>query len=152
MRFEPKTAQEIDEAGLLPAGVYDFEVMEAEDTQSKAGNDMAAIAIRIEDSTGRAFKILDWLVATDGGAYKVRHFAESVGLIAEYEKGDMPAGLMMHKTGKCKLAVKPAEGQYRAKNTVADYVIDGTDAAFKKTVNQEVGALKRELLDDEIPF
>ena len=143
MRFEPKTAQEIDEAGLLTAGVYDFEVMEAEDTQSKAGNDMAAIVIRVEDASGRSFKVQDWLVATDGGAYKVRHFAESVGLLAEYEKGDMPAGFMIGKTGRAKIAVKPADGQYRAKNTVADYV--GEAAAPVKVST-------RDLEDSEIPF
>lgn len=142
MRFEPKTAAEIDEAGLLAAGVYDFEVMEAEDTTSKAGNDMAAIVLRIEDSEGRCFKVQDWLVATDGGAYKVRHFAEATGLLAEYEKGDMPAGFMIGKTGKAKIAVKPAEGQYRAKNTVADYVLGGAVATSSAPKD----------LDDSIPF
>ncbi len=144
MRFEPKTAQEIDEAGLVDPGVYDFEVMEAEDTTSKAGNDMVALGIRIEDGNGRGLKILDWLVATDGGAYKVRHFAESVGLLAQYEKGDMPAGMMIGKTGRAKIGVKPAEGQYRAKNTVQDYVAGGAGAlsTFAK------GGLE----DDEIPF
>lgn len=140
MRFEPKTAQEIDESGLLDPGLYDFEVMEAEEKTSSKGNDMVALAIRVEDNDGRGFKILDWLVATEGGAYKVRHFAESVGLLAEYEKGDMPAGVMIGKTGRCKLGIKPAEGQYRAKNTVADYV----GAAVE-------GEKVREL-DDEIPF
>ena len=142
MRFEPKTAQEIDEAGLLEAGIYDFEVMEAEEKTSSKGNDMVALGLRIENNEGRGFKILDWLVATDGGAYKVRHFAESVGLLAEYEKGDMPAGIMIGKTGRAKIAVKPAEGQYRAKNTVADYVAGGAEAAPRS----------RELVDDEIPF
>lgn len=142
MKFEPKTAQEIDESGLLPAGVYDFEVMEAEDTTSKAGNDMAALVLRVENDDGRGFKILDWLVATDGGAYKVRHFAESVGLLAEYEKGDMPAGVMIGKIGRAKIAVKPAEGQYRSKNVVADYVSGGAVAP----------AASRGMADDEIPF
>lgn len=142
MRFEPKTAAEIDEAGLLEAGVYDFEVMEAEDTTSKAGNDMVALVLRAENAEGRGFKLLDWLVATEGGAYKVRHFAEAVGLLAEYENGDMPAGVMIGKTGRAKIAVKPAEGQYRAKNTVADYVPGGAENAPRT----------KELLDDEIPF
>lgn len=143
MRFEPKTAQEIDEAGLLDPGLYDFEVMEATDKESKAGNDMVELALRIEDPSGRGFKVLDWLVATDGGAYKVRHFAESTGLLAEYEKGDMPAGVMVGKTGRCKLSIKPAEGQYRAKNAVADYVGGAVEP---------VGVKRTDLDDSEIPF
>lgn len=142
MRFEPKTAQEIDESGLLDPGLYDFEVMEAEEKTSSKGNDMVALAIRVEDNDGRGFKILDWLVATEGGAYKVRHFAESVGLLKEYEKGDMPAGLMIGKTGRCKLGIKPAEGQYRAKNTVADYV--GAAVEGVKSTRAD--------LEDEVPF
>lgn len=142
MRFEPKTAQEVDEAGLLEPGLYDFEVVEAEDTTSKAGNDMAAIALRIEDGAGRGFKVLDWLVATDGGAYKIRHFAESTGLLAEYERGDLPAGYMLGKTGRCKIKVKPAEGEYRAKNTVADYVGAAIEPVEKTA----------QMADDEIPF
>lgn len=143
MRFEPKTATEIDEAGLLEPGLYDFEVVEAEDKTSKAGNDMVELGLRVENGDGRGFKLLDWLVATDGGAYKVRHFAESVGLLAAYEKGDMPAGMMIGKVGRCKISIKPAEGQYRAKNTVADYVGAAVEPVGQKPAQME---------DDEIPF
>lgn len=142
MRFEPKSAQEVDEAGLLDPGLYDFEVMEAEDKESKAGNDMVALGLRIEDHNGRGLKVLDWLVATDGGAYKVRHFAESVGLLAEYERGDMPAGLMIGKTGRCKITIKPANGEFRAKNAVADYVGAAVEPVTRTAA----------LVDDEIPF
>jgi hypothetical protein len=141
MRFVPKTAQEIESANLLDPGLYDFEVMEAEDKVSKAGNDMVALGLRIEDHEGRGHKILDWLVSTDGGAYKVRHFAESVGLLAEYEKGDMPAGYMIGKTGRCKITIKAATAEFGAKNAVADYV--GGAVEPPKSA---------QLVDDEIPF
>lgn len=142
MRFEPKTSQEIDESNLLDPGLYDFEVVEAADKISRTGNEMVALALRIEDHNGRGNKILDWLVATDGGAYKVRHFAESTGLLAEYEKGNMPAEFMVGRTGRCKLSIKPATGEYRAKNTVADYIGAAVEPVTKTTT----------MVDDEIPF
>lgn len=141
MRFEPKTDQQIDESGLLEPGLYDFEVMEAEEKQSKAGNDMVALILRIEDSDGRGFKVRDWLVGTEANAYKVKHFASSVGLLAEYEKGDLPAGYMVGKTGRCKIKIKPANGEYRAGNAVADYIGATVEAPKAK-----------QLVDDDIPF
>lgn len=141
MKLEPKTEQQINEAGLLAPGVYDFECVEAEDTESKAGNDMAAIQIRID---GHPLKIADWLVATEAMAFKVRHFAETTGLLAEYEAGDLPAEMMIGKIGRVKIGIRPAEGQFRAKNNVVDYVPDGGAVATPKTPPIED--------DDEIPF
>lgn len=150
MRVEPKTAKEVDEMGLLPAAIYDFIIAEADDTQSKAGNDMAVIKLKIEDENGREHKIVDYLVSIDSMAYKIRHFAESVGLLAEYEKGDMPADFMLGRTGRCKLVVQPAKGEYRAKNTVADYIVDKTAATGNPAKPQ--ANFDRSELDDEIPF
>jgi hypothetical protein len=54
----------------------------------------------------------------------------------------MPAGPMIGKTGRCKLTIKPAQGEYRAKNAVADYV----GAAVEPVTRTKA------LEDDEIPF
>lgn len=150
MRFEPKTQKKIDEESLLPAGVFHFLVASAEDKQSKAGNDMAEIKIKIEDEGGRTFTVIDYLVATDGMAYKLRHFAESTGLLAEYEKGEMEALIMEGRTGQCKIAVEPAKGTYRAKNVVTDYVV-GAEAGPVKGAAAPAN-FDRKDLDDEIPF
>lgn len=140
MRFEPKTEKEVQEMNLRDPGEYDFLVVEAEDKLSRAGNDMAEIKLQMEDGQGRRFHITDYLVGTDGMAYKVRHFAEAVGLLAEYEKGNLPAEIMTGRTGRCKVGIKPAQGQYRAQNTVTDYIPTGDAAPVKQ------------LVDDEIPF
>ena len=147
MRFEPKTQKQIDEESLLPAGIFHFLVGSAEDRQSKAGNDMAELKLKIEDESGRTFTVIDYLVATDGMAYKLRHFAETTGLLAEYEKGQMDAEIMEGRTGQCKIAVEPAKGTYRAKNIVTDYVI-GADARTAAPAAPKTP----DLVDDEIPF
>lgn len=146
MKVEPKSEQEVQEMGLAAVGVYDFLVVEADDKQSKVGNDMAVIKIKIEDSDGREYKIVDYLVAIDSMAYKIRHFAESVGLLTEYEKGDMPAEFFLGRTGRCKLAVQPAKGEYRAKNVVSDYL------PSTKIGGVPAQSFDRSELDDEIPF
>ena len=144
MRFTPKSEKEVAEAGLLSKGTYDFEVVEANDKQSKAGNDMVELICQVYDSEGRGRKIFDWLVDSDGAAYKIRHFAEATGMLAEYEKGELPSHAMVGKTGRCQIVIrKDRDGNYPDKNAIADYV--------KATGTTPVEKIDREL-DDEIPF
>lgn len=145
MRVEPKTAQqlrEIEESSLLADGTYDFEVIAAVEKTSAKGNDMVELKIRIEEE--RSYVVADYLVSIDSMAYKIRHFAESVGLVDEYERGTLPADQMIGCTGKCKIKTQPAKGEYRAKNVVADYIkVEGASAPKKPAMAD---------LDDEIPF
>ena len=146
MRFEPKSEKEVAEAGLLANGIYDFEVGEASEAQSKAGNDMVELRVRVYDSEGHWRNVFDWLVSTDGGAYKIRHFAEATGLLTEYEKGELRAEDMKGKVGKCKVFIKKdKDGQYPDKNAIADYI--NSDGAAPTAANFD-----RSDLDDEIPF
>ena len=144
MRVDPKTEQEVEEGGLLPAGEYDFEVADAEDTRSKKGNDMIVLALAIEDGDGRRHKVTDYLL--DAVPYKVRHFASAVGMLKEYEAGNIPAHLLKGRTGKCRLRIDPAKDGFRAKNSVQDYVKESGGAA------PAVKAPASGLIDDEIPF
>lgn len=149
MRVDPKTEKEIAEEGLLTAGEYDFEVTGAEETESKKGNEMVALKVRVFDMDGRGHQILDWLVSIDSSAYKNRHFAEATGLLDEYESGNLPASIMIGKTGRCKVVIKKdTTGQYGDKNGIADYlkpkVASTRRAAPAKSVSAD--------LDDEIPF
>lgn len=146
MRVDPKTEQEVEEAGLLPAGEYDFEIVDAEDTTSKKGNDMLVVTLSIADTDGRDHKVIDYLV--DAVAYKVRHFASAVGVLKEYEAGNIPAHLLRGRTGKCKLRLEPAKGEFRAKNSVNDYVKDGSGNGAAPPPKQFVP----KELDDDIPF
>lgn len=147
MKFEPKSAREAaatQYSWLLPASTYDFEIVEAVDGVSSKGNDMATIMLRIENADGKEFKVRDYIVATEGMAYKVRNFAESIGMLAAYESGDMPASAMLGKTGRAKIAIEPEKDAFPAKNFVRDYLKAGVSApAMTKTPPLD---------DDEIPF
>lgn len=145
MRFSPKTEQEVAAAGLWAKGTYHFEIAEASDTVSKNNNDMTALVVRIYDKEGKSRKVFDWLVDTEGGAYKIRHFAEATGLLAQYETGNMPAEIMVGKTGRCEVIVqKDKTGAYPDKNAISDYLKAEPGAAPV--------SFDRKDLDDEIPF
>lgn len=147
MRFQPKTENEVAAAGLWPKGTYDFEVAEAAEKQSSKGNDMIELVVRLFDAEGKSRKVFDWLVDTEGGAYKIRHFAEATGMLEAYERGELRASDMEGKAGSCIVIIsKDKTGQYPDKNAISDYVKpkDGTAASPER--------FKREEMDDEIPF
>ena len=124
MRFTPKTEAELKESELLPEGEYTFEILTAEDTQSKStGNDMLKLSLRIFENGGEnSQRVFDYLVSIDSMIWKIRHFAEAIGMLPEYESGEMLAETLPGRTGKCKIVIQPASGQWDAKNAVKDYL------------------------------
>ena len=124
MRFTPKSEAELAENALLPEGEYTFEILTAEDTQSKStGNDMLKLSLRIFENGGEnSQRVFDYLVSIDSMIWKIRHFAEAIGMLPEYESGEMLAETLPGRTGKCKIVIQPASGKWDAKNVVKDYL------------------------------
>jgi hypothetical protein len=125
MRFAPKSAEELAMESLLPEGIYPFEVLDAIDTLSKAGNEMLKLKL-VVFGDGSTPHVYDYLL--EKLAYKLRHFAETTGLLAAYEAGELTAEMCLNKEGYCKLTVERQEG-YEPRNTVKDYVVMKSQAA-----------------------
>lgn len=124
MQFDPTPKEELDKMRLLPKGVYDFEVTEATDTESKAGNGMIALELRVFRPDGNGAVLLkDWLVASDHYLCraKIYNFCAATGKMDDYEAGTLSALTCQGAAGKCKIGQKEDE-QYGPKNTVVDYV------------------------------
>jgi hypothetical protein len=141
MKVQPKTEQEC--SNLLPAGVYSFEVLEATEGKSKKSNDMITLKLGIEHNESTR-GIFDYLVDIDSMAFKIRHFADAVNMLAEYEKGQLNADDLVGLSGKCKLDIQPAQNGYDAKNVVKDYVKRGEASAPAKKAEEG--------MDDPIPW
>lgn len=146
VRFEPKTEAEISAANLLEAGQYVFEVAKAEEKTSQNGNDMVKLTLAVFDNEDRRHPVFDYLVGTDGAAYKIRHFAESVGLLSQYEAGEIRAEQMEGRTGKCQVGIDDKNKQYPAKNIIRDYVPAGVSAPPK------ANGKSAPIIDDDLPF
>ncbi len=147
MRLQPKTEKQIAMEGLLPLGVYDAEVIEAEDTTSKAGNDMIRVKLKVyrADGSGSTF-INDYLLEAMPG--KLRHAAEVMDLLADYEAGRLASDDMVGKPVRVKVGVKiDKTDTYPPQNSVLDYV-RGDGAAAPVRAPARLAAS----LDDEIPF
>ena len=143
MKFQPKSEEEV--SNLIPKGEYPFEVLSAEEKTSKSGNDMIALKIGVayNDATRGVF---DYLVDLESMAYKTRHFADSVGLLADYEKGSLDADKLPGLTGKCRIDIQPAKDGYDAKNVVKDYVKGSGAVAAAPAKKGET------VKDDDIPW
>lgn len=148
MRFQPKSEEECATAGLLPKGTYAFEVAEASETIAKSsGNDMIALRLECHGDDDQKRSVFDYLVASEGSAPKIRQFAVSVGMLAEYERGELKAEDMIGRAGHAKIYIKQDKtGQYGDKNAVGEYLkpTNGSAAPITKPATKDI--------DDDIPF
>lgn len=153
MKFTPKTEKQIAEEGLIPAGtISDFEVLEAEEKNSKAGNPMVALQLKVWRPDGGTALIRDWLLLDQ--MWKLHAFCASVGKLAEYEAGEIDAFELKGCTGRAKIGVKPATDQYPAGNSVQGYVKAETGAAPAPRAAPRA-AMKPDMnpdMSDDIPF
>jgi len=104
---------------LLPEGRCKFTVKDAEEKTSSNGNEMLSLKLK-EKVTGKTF--FDIIVLTPKWAWKLRHFADSCDLLDEYEAGTLSAASIVGAEGEAEIYVEPANGPYKAKNAVRDYV------------------------------
>lgn len=123
-----------------PRGIYDFEVERAFDKVSATGNDMIELVLKVYNKEGHSRLVYDYLVASEATAYKLRHFANTTGMLKQYEAGELAAEDCIGKSGQCQLYVKKdKKGQYPDKNAVSDYV-------------PKVAGLAQSMPDDDLPF
>lgn len=159
MRVNPITAEQADEqsGGFEPwrAGDYDFNVHDASEEVSEAGNEMVKLTIHVLNPEGQRRTVFDYLVNSDKAQWKIRHFAEAVGMVAQYEAGEMETADIVGRMGRLKLRIKPAQGQYATQNAVNDY-IPLPKSALQPKQHHHVSSAKQPTtardLDDDIPF
>lgn len=120
MQFEPITKQEADEAGLLPAGLYEATVESAEHYTSKSGNEMILLRLKVYTPAGAATEVKDYLMG-HAMRHKLRHFCEVIGRADLAESGKLEPEDCIGHTVLAKIRIQEPKGDYRAKNEVADY-------------------------------
>jgi len=161
MRVPVVTAHDADKAasefGLWPPGDYDFEVYDASEEISGAGNEQIKLTLHVFNAEGKRRTVFDYLVGTAAMAYKIRHFAEATGCVTQYEKGDLMPSEIVQRTGRLKLRIKKGTNGYPDQNAVQNYIKAGDrsdikipSAAYHKPASRV--KLPAGDIDDEIPF
>lgn len=164
---QPQTEAEAASSGrgaVWRIGTYDFECHDAADDVSKgSGEDMIKLTLYVFNDQGDKRTVYDYLPSSAKAQWKVRSFAKSVGLIADYEAGELNCYDIVGKTGKLKLGIKRAQGEYSEDNLVTAYVEapDMPERAPRPAARPAAPAQTRQPtaaqratadLNDEIPF
>lgn len=146
MTFSPKSEKEVAEGALAPAGEYDFDILEAEDTISKkSGNPMIKVNIGLYIDGAVKNRVFDYLLPAMEA--KLRHFCDTVGLLSQYEAGTLEAADCIGRSGRVKIVIEPATEQYPAKNVVKDYICRAA-----KPLSQQAFSPGNPVDDGDIPF
>jgi hypothetical protein len=164
MKFTPKTKEEL--TSLLADGMYDFSVISAEETTSRAGNDMIALKLEVyDDANDRKKVVFDWLVNSEKSLRKILAFCETTGLLDTYNAGELTADKCFGKSGRVKIEQQDAQDGYPEKNVVGYYVTGSKlplnpvrqEPAKKRTPATkpeypDVNAQTKTVPDDDVPF
>lgn len=139
----------------IEPGVYDFQVLKAEQKRSKSGNQMIELTLAVWDANGVQRHIFDYLVSMPSMVYKIKHFCDTVGLTKEYLAGCLNVNDCVDKCGKAEIIIqkgnqKPDGSYYPDKNAVKDYVVTDKDAVKADLVKPNNNG--SEFKDDDLPF
>ena len=104
--------------GYVPAGDYTVEVLEAEESVSKNGNDMIELKLRVQPEGPFLF---DALVFTPKAFWKVDAFRAATGeTVVPEEDVVITPGRLVGRTGRARLGVE--EYDQRKRNTVVAWL------------------------------
>jgi hypothetical protein len=150
MKHKPKTDEEIAKEGLLPEGIYDFEVAAAEEKVSKSGNDMFQLNLHVYGPDGEARTVRDWVLPSFPKKYK--HLHDALGLLDLYQTGETKEADLVGKSGKVIIVIgepyTDKNGMEQINNSVSDYVkrddVSGAPVTKK--------GLPKDVEEDEVPF
>lgn len=125
MQFIPKQESELKRFNNLPDGDYPFTVLESDEVASKSAKNPGRIMIKLKlnvhgpDGDRHVYdQFADWF-----SEWKLRHFAETAGMLAQYESGTLDArqNALQGKTGYARIVLKD-DPKYGEKNEVDDYI------------------------------
>ena len=161
MRVNPVDQKTADASGFQPwpAGEYAFEVKDCVEAVSTSGNEMIKLTLAIFTPDGASRTVFDYLLSTDKGQWKVRHFMQAIGLLPSYEAGIIETTEIFGRSGQCKVSIRPARDNYAAQNQVVDYLgiaerqlpLAGPARPQARPAQAAAKASAADL-DDEIPF
>jgi hypothetical protein len=159
--YEVYTEQEAiaERFNLLKEGEYDAVINVSHDkTSASSGNPMMDMTLQVFDAQGRARDVRDFLVFTKSMMWKVIHFADSAGLMAQYEQGKLCSEIAVGQRVRVKINIeegseipadklngKPVGIKYPDKNKVDDYVKRSDQKPLVKSLEDDPFA------DDDLP-
>ena len=156
MEFNPSDGSQRASFELLPEGLYDAEVIEAEERTSQKGNQMIALTLQIPHPGGYEARVWDFLVSVPAAVFKIRMFCDAADLDDAFKSGRLTAENCVGKKVKARIGVEEGRDGFGDRNTVHEYIVAGgarpagiaTMASADTTATSAPAAVN----DEEIPF
>jgi len=150
MKVTPKSDSELQEMNCFPEGVYDFEVVDASERISKAGNEMIEVQLRVFNGEHKIL-LRDWLL--DKMPHKVKRFAETTGQIDAYNAGVLDADAFIGRGGRVRVVIED-DANYGKQNRVKDYGEKKGKTTNANAIGSSVGrkAIQEDSADGDCPF
>lgn len=157
-QYEVLTEQEAmaERFQLIKEGEYDGVITESQDKTSSKGHPMMDMTVTVYDENGKSHDIRDFLVFTKTMMWKIVHFADSAGILKEYEDGKLCSKAAIDKRVRVKITVeegseipedklkgKPLGSKYPDKNKVEDYIKKEDQKPLENNLSP---------FDDDVPF
>ncbi len=159
MEFNPQDAGDRGAFTLLPEGLYDIEVVEAEERTSQKGNQMIALTIEARHPDGYPSRVWDYLVSTPAAVFKIKQFCDAAGLTSHFESGRLTVQDCHNRRLKAKIMIEAGRDGYQDRNAVREYLpADAVSApagiaTMPEAVNGTAAPAEPVAVsEDEIPF
>jgi hypothetical protein len=164
MKYKPYTEEQIQSLNVMEPGIYGFQVVEVITTDNygnqlrdKNGNEMAKLKLSILGFESP--RTLFTYISGDGAfAFKLRHFAKTIGMVDKYEDGIFNIAETIGKLGQADIVIKKGtfktdgSGEMWAdRNDVKDFVVTADGNVVKHSHATVEPQVKQEL-EDDVPF
>lgn len=154
MQYSRMTEEQDKARNAWPKGDYPFIVKVVEDKPTKSGDNMMLVVdLELHRDDGATKKLRDWIVYDlDSMAWKLRHFAATLGLLEQYDANMLTPGDVLEKHGVVRISTTEFtnnDGEVTLQNVVKDYVKPGE---AKGTQGLESGLPSDEPFNDDLPL
>jgi hypothetical protein len=119
MEFVPKTEKQLAESRPLHAGVFQFEILEAWEKTSQAGNPMIELKVQVSNGNGISRTMPDYLLAKR--LEKMLHCCMACGIREKFDSGSVSADDFVGKRGRLRVGLEKKRG-FPDRNVIEDYI------------------------------
>jgi hypothetical protein len=132
MNYNTRSEKELAEANILPKGEYPFEIADANEQKSKAGNDMLVLEVDCITESGARRRVTDYIVpGTIWADKKLHDLMWSVGLGERYATGTIQADELRGRSGYAGVGIDKGK-PFTAKDGTQREGFDKNKIAFYK--------------------
>lgn len=152
--YTPYSDEDLDD--LMPDGQYQAEIMEyiylddyGQPLRTAKGVPAVKVLLNVM-APDRPRTIMDYIQLNKQWAWKYKHLCDSIGRVQEYMSKTLQPQLFPGAITWIEVGNQPAQGGYRAKNIVNDYIKKADQPQAPQAAQPSTSV--QEFFNDDVPF